>query len=179
MTTYDPADKVVWGRTVTGKRAVMGRRTAAHLDATIIRLRKVAPDAELRLLQSAYNTGVDASAGTHNLDAVNDWEIVGMGWWDAQAFMRRCGWAAWYRHAPEFPAEHIHGISLGYGDAPVGVFVPGQVTDYYNHAFGLKDQHEPGCDKSWYPPDIDATVFKYRRFIRFHPKWNRRHPTIP
>ncbi len=179
MSRYNAVQKVVWGRTRSGKIAVMGRRTAAHLDATIIRLRKrTKGTAELQLIQSAYNTGVDASAGTHDLDAALDVEIVGMDWDAAQAFLRKNGWAAWFRHPPEFP-NHIHMISLGYEPAPVGIFVPGQVRDYENHAFGLKDQHIPGSDKSWFPPDIDATMFHYRRFIRWHPRWNRRHPTIP
>lgn len=176
---YTPTQKVVWGRTASGKKAIMGRRTAAHLDATINRLRKLDPKAELVVTQSAYNTSVEASAGTHNLDAVIDIVIHGMSGIDTQAFMRRCGWADWYRHPPEFAFEHNHGISLGYEPAPVGEFVPGQVRDYYNHALGLKGQHEPGSDKTWFPPDIDKTVFNYRRFILFHPRWNRRHPTIP
>ena len=174
---YNRVQKVAWGKTVTGRRAIMGRRTAAHLDATIQRLRKVAPTARLDLLQSAYNTSVEASAGTHDKDAVIDVRIVGMDWMDAQAFMRKCGWACWYRHPPEFAGEHLHAISLGYEPAPVGIYVPGQVTDYTATPprSGLKGH---AVDPTWHPHDIPATVFSYRRFIRFHPLWNRRHPTI-
>ena len=47
----------------------------------------------------------------------------------------------------------------------VGVFVPGQLVDYFNHAFGLAGQHEPNSDKSWFPPDIKATIFYLQRYI--------------
>jgi hypothetical protein len=174
---YDANDKVVWGHTTSLKPAIMGRRTAAHLDATIARLRRRHPAARLEVIQSAYNTGVKASAGTHDLDTALDVRIVGLDWWTAQKFLRRNGWAAWYRHQPLF-TDHIHMITLGYGTAPVGIYIPGQVDDYYRHAYGLKGQHDSGDDPSWFPRDIDATIFKFGRFIHWHPRWNARHPKV-
>jgi hypothetical protein len=48
----------------------------------------------------------------------------------------------------------------------VGIFVPGQLTDYHNHAFGLASQHTPGSDRSWFPKDIGATVFNLNKYIQ-------------
>ena len=40
-----------------------------------------------------------------------------------------------------------------------------QLTDYYNHAFGLKDQHTTNSDHSWFAADIEATIFDLDRYI--------------
>ena len=64
--------------------------TAGHLQATIARLAVEHPKARLIIVQPCYNTGVDESAGTHDRDGVFDVIIQGLGWWDAQAFLRRC-----------------------------------------------------------------------------------------
>lgn len=155
-------------------------RTQQHLLHTIARLAIKHPGARLVILQPCYNTGVEQSAGTHEFDAVLDVEIVGLNWWDAQRFLRELGWAAWFRHTGKWAspnAWHIHMISLPPGipanptaddvtaafeaiGLRVGEFVPGQVDDYYAHALGLKGQHRAGIDHSWFPPNINATVFK-------------------
>ncbi len=111
------------------------RRTAAHLDYTIAELKKVNPQAVFHIIQGCYNTTVSASAGTHDYDAVLDVAIAGMDWNVAQLFLRRHGWAAWWRKPPTF-TNHIHMVSLGY-TSRVGVFVPGQVSDYYANRSGL------------------------------------------
>ncbi|MCW2496387.1 hypothetical protein [Jatrophihabitans sp.] len=157
----DAAD-LIWV-TLGGRSFQATRRTVAHLTATIERLAKIRPDAQLIVIQGCYNTGVAASAGTHDYDAVFDVQIVGMGWWDAQAFLRRNGWAAWVRQPPTF-SWHIHMVSLGY-PGKVGVYVPGQVDDYYAHALGLKGQHDSGSDPSWHPADINSTVFDYPAWL--------------
>lgn len=153
-----------------GKKFKATRRTVAHLDYTIERLAKQHPTARLVIIQPSYNTGVVASAGTHDFDACFDVQIVGLDWWAAQKFLRQCGWAAWYRFPPTFP-HHIHMISLGY-PGKVGIFVPGQVDDYYRHALGLKGQHNSGADTSWFPPNIKATVFDYNA-------WTTRKRVVP
>lgn len=155
-----PTDVVVWGQTMSGKPARMGARTAAHLDVTIARLERQHPGCTLHLIQSAYNTGVGASAGTHDKDGVLDVWIEGMGWWEQQAFLRACGWAAWYRFPPAF-GRHIHMISLGC-PGPVGEFVPGQVRDYYAHRTGLAGH---ASDPSWHPADINQTIFDYPAWL--------------
>jgi len=153
------AAELIW-ITFGGRTFKCSRRTAAHLLWTAARLERLHPDARIVVFQGSYNTGVEASAGTHDLDAVLDVQIVGLDWYDAQRFLRECGWAAWVREPPTF-TWHIHMVSLGYpGD--VGVYVPGQVSDYYAHRSGLAG-HLP--DPTWHPADIDATVFNYPRWV--------------
>lgn len=150
----------VASRTIGGKTFRASQRTADHLNHTIKALAKKYPGTRLRVIQGCYSNG-PLSAGTHDGDAVLDVEIVGLNWWTAQRFLRELGWAAWYRHTGTWAAQsawHIHMISLGY-TTPVGEFVPGQVDDYYRHALGLKGQHNSGSDKSWFPPDIAATIY--------------------
>lgn len=144
--------------TFGGQTFRAGRRTAAHLEFTAERLEEHEPDARLVVIQPPFNTGVDASAGTHDFDGVLDVAILGMDWFPAQRFLRECGWAAWFRTPPFSP--HIHMISLGC-PGRLGEFVPGQILDYFNHAFGLAGQHEPGSDTSWFPDDIEATEFDF------------------
>ena len=161
----DPAEVVTV--TLNGKTFRAGRRTAAHLAATDEALR--AKSKWLRIIQPCYNTGVDASAGTHDGDGCLDVEVVGMSWEDGQAELRALGWAAWFRpYTPGLWGSHIHMVSLGC-PGPVGVYVPGQVADYYAHRSGLKG-HAP--DPSWHPRDIDATVFNY-------PAWTEAHDMTP
>lgn len=164
--------------TVLGKTFRSSNRTYAHLLWTIAELKRHYPTARLVIIQTCYNTGVDASAGTHDFDGVFDVRIVGLGWWDAQLFLRRCGWAAWYRYPPLF-GEHIHMCSIPEGltnlptidqiDAAytrlgiqVGIYVPGQIDDYFAHAIGLKGQHRAGADRSRFPRNIAATIYRYQ-----------------
>lgn len=146
-----------------GKTFKASRRTFAHIDYTIALLAKQHPGARLEIIQGCYNTTVEASAGTHDFDACIDVRIVGLDWWTAQAFLRACGWAAWYRHTGSWASVgnwHIHMVSLGY-TTRVGIFVPGQVSDYLRHALGLKGQHDSGDDTSPFPKSIDDTYFDY------------------
>ena len=137
-----------------------GRRTTAHIEFTIAELEREHPGAHLHIIQPCYNDGVSASEGTHDKDGVIDVEIVGLSWPDTQTFMRRKGWAAWWRHAWQGFSHHVHAVSLGC-PGPVGEFVPGQIDDYHAHAWGLAGLHDPGSDPTWFPPDIDSTVFDY------------------
>lgn len=161
----DPAEVITV--TLGDKTFRAGRRTAAHLEATVEALAIQQPTAHLHVIQPCYNTGYAPSAGTHDGDGVLDVRIDGLDWWAAQRFMREQGWACWYRHTGEWAAVsgwHIHAVSIGC-PGPVGIYVPGQVADYYRHALGLKGQHDSGLDHSWFPADIEPTVFDYPGFI--------------
>lgn len=168
------------------------RRTTWHLRWTIYMLKLRHPSARLRIIQTCYNRTIAASAGTHDYDGVLDVEIVGLDWWKAQAFLRRRGWAAWFRHTGSWAPRsnwHIHMISLPTGlpanptplqvgqaykalGIKVGQYVDGgyttrgavcatsQVDDYYAHALGLSGQHRAGEDTSWFPDNINKTVFR-------------------
>lgn len=171
-------------RTRAGRTFRAGARTEAHLDYTVARLAKAHPKARLVIIQPCYNTGVSASAGTHDQDGCLDFAILGLGWWEAQRFLRECGWACWYRHTGTWAHEsawHIHAISLGC-PGPLGLYVDGgksthggrtvassQIDDYHRHSYGLAGQHTSGADHSWFPAHIDATVFDYAAWVRDHP----------
>jgi hypothetical protein len=171
-----------YGQTVTGSF-----RHICHLN----RLNNLAIklfDSELEVLQTAYNTTVAASAGTHDLDATVDVYISGVGWWEQSRFYRGNGLGGWYRHPPLF-GNHYHGFTLPVREGEnvsddfdargfkVGVYVDGgystrggrvsssQLEDFYNRAFGLSNQHTPGSDNSWFPADISRTVFDLKRYI--------------
>jgi len=149
-------------------------RTICHLNRlNNLALKKFST--EIVIIQPPYNTGVSASVGTHDLDCCVDLHIPGIGWLTQQRFFRANGLGCWYRHPPEFTGRHIHGFTLPKPEGtshlddfatPVGSLVPRQLVDYYNHAFGLKNQHEPGSDDSWFPSNIDATVFDLGAYIR-------------
>lgn len=158
MTTTDGAEVITV--TLGDKTFRAGRRTAAHIAWTIDELAREHPGAHLHIIQPCYNDGVDASAGTHDLDGVIDVEIVGLSGEATQTFMRRKGWADWFRTPAQGLTFHNHAVSLGC-PGPLGVFVPGQIDDYRAHAFGLVGMHTPGSDTSWFPPDIDSTIFDW------------------
>lgn len=161
------------------------RRTFAHLRKTNAALQQKHPGCYIRIIQPCYSdpTIFTRSAGTHDEDCTLDVEIEGMSsseaqWNAAQMFLRSHGWAAFYRTPAQGFGRHIHMISIPPGIATnrptlteinrgftgrgleVGAFVPAQVDDYYNHALGLKGQHDYGTDPSWHPTNIGATIFR-------------------
>lgn len=168
----------VSSRTFGGKTFRCSEWVAGHLEYTVARLKIEHPKARLRIIQATFSDG-PYSAGTHDFDAVLDVEIIGLAFDQAQTFLRKCGWAAWWRHTGTWAPRsnwHIHmasippklsgrptaaQVSTAYGalGVRVGGFVPAQVADYFNHALGLKGQHGSGSDKSWFPADIAATIY--------------------
>lgn len=155
------------------------QNTYAALLDTQRRLAKAHPKAWIRVIQACYNTGVSASAGTHDYDAVLDVQIVGIPWDEAEKFLRKCGWAAWWRHTGSWASPsnwHIHMALLGAPAAgcTVGKYVDGgatlyghviyssQYADYYAHRTGLAGHlHDP----TWHPADIPGTIFKYAPWL--------------
>lgn len=165
------SDIVYYSRpNIYGTKFKCSRRTAEHLDRTIYRLKKLGEKNKkqyvLRIIQGSYNTSVAASAGTHDYDAVLDVQIVGMDWDEQQKWLRKNGWAAWYRSPAQGFSPHIHMISLPrYKQkwvAKVGQWVPGQVDDYYAHRDGLSS-HAP--DNTWHPDSIRRTIFNYTTWV--------------
>lgn len=164
------SEKDMYGRPVKGSL-----RTIAQLDLMSHRARKRF-GSRVVIIQPPYNTTVKASAGTHDFDACMDWYIPGVNWWTQQRFGRSQGQGCWYRHPPLF-GNHMHGFVLPpregrtIGDDfavhgfKVGVYVPGQLEDYYNRAFGLANQHTPGSDKSWFPKNIESTIFDLPKYL--------------
>lgn len=155
------------------------QNTYAALLRTQARLARKHPKAWIYVIQGSYNTGVAASAGTHDYDACLDVKIVGLPWQDAQDFLRSCGWAAWWRHTGSWASPskwHIHMALLGAPEAgcTVGKYVDGgrtlfgrvvassQYSDYYSHRTGLAGHLS---DSTWHPRDIAGTIFKYAPWL--------------
>lgn len=171
---WNATDLVKWDRDSMYGQTVKGSlRTIAHLD----RMSKAAEKrfgTPITVIQPPYNTTVAASAGTHDYDNCLDFYIPGCeSWWTMQRFWRAGGGWGWYRHQPTFSSNHIHGgcVPVPNGgsvaddfDTRVGIYVPGQLVDYYNHAFGLVGGHTPGSDGSWFPPSISKTIFDLRAY---------------
>jgi len=153
----DPAEVIE--TTVAGRTFKACRFCAAHIADTADDL------AGLRIIQPPWNTGVAASAGTHDRCACFDVAVDGMEWLAAQKALRALGWAAWYRpYTPNLWGNHIHMVSLGC-PAPKGIYVPGQIADYYDHRNGLAGH---ATDPTWHPADINATVFDYPAWLEEH-----------
>jgi hypothetical protein len=171
-----PNKMCVWTKRTSGGKVIRGTfRHLCHLNR-LNNLALAKYGTGIVIIQSAWNTTVAASAGTHDKDAVVDLYIPGVGWWEQQRFFRANGLGCWYRHPPLF-GNHIHGFTLpvpegrSRGDdfamqgTPVGLFVPGQLEDYYREAFGLSGQHTPGSDNSWFPRRKEDTVFNLKRYV--------------
>lgn len=165
--------KIVWyGQpNIYGRHFKCSKRTAAHLDWTKKQLAKQAAKDKktysLRIIQGCFNTGVPASAGTHDYDGCLDVQIVGMSWSAGQRFLRSCGWAAWWRKPSQGPwGDHIHMASLPkfmlQFVARVGIYVPGQIQAYYGKRDGLADGYS---DRTWHPKNIQGTIFQYNAYL--------------
>lgn len=179
---------VSWSKLDAYGRKVQGSfRTMCHLNRlNNLALKKYG--VQITIIQPDWNTGVPASAGTHNFDSCWDLWIPGVGPWEQQRFFRANGFACWYRHPPLF-GNHIHGFTLPHRSGKivtddfktlgvkVGLYIDGGVTteghvvassqidDYYKHAFGLAGMHTPGSDRSWFPKDIADTAFDLKPYV--------------
>lgn len=105
------------------------------------------------------------------------------------AYFRHSGsWAArsqWHIHMislpPGLPADPTP-LDVGKAYARLGIkvgeYIDGgyttlgrvvatsQVDDYYAHALGLASQHRAGEDPSWFPKDINRTIFRRAMWFR-------------
>lgn len=177
-----------WSKKTTSGRSIRGSfRTLCHLNRlNNLALKKFG--VEIQVIQPDWNTGVAASAGTHDFDATWDLWIPGVDPWVQQRFFRANGLGGWMRKPPLF-GWHYHGFTLPPREGQsisddfkvhgfkVGIYVDGgyssrgglvtssQISDYYNHAFGLSGQHSAGSDRTWFPKSIEATVFDLGKYV--------------
>lgn len=141
LLTGDPLDRITF--TFGGMTSEATRRGFAHLWEFQRRVSIRVPNAFIRIIQPAYNTGVAISAGTHDKADVWDYEIVGWDDWYAESRLARSiGFADWVRNPKQNFSWHHHTISRGLPDHMYGDLVPGQLTDYNRHALGLRGAHE-------------------------------------
>lgn len=156
--------------TFGGRTSRATRRGFAHLWHLQDELTKRRPDAWVRMIQPAFNTGVPQSAGTHDEADVWDLEIVGWDNWYAESrFIRDCGFASWVRDPTQGDfGWHHHSIAPGLPLDRYGDLVPAQMDDYRRHALGLKGQHDSGDDPQCFN-NSGALAHTIRRFD--YPTW--------
>lgn len=180
-------DKVQWSqKDIYGRRVIGSLRTIAHLDH-LNTLAKKKFGVGVSVIQPPYNTGVRASAGTHDYDACLDVFIPGVPWLTAQAFFRANGFGAWWRRRkPRVWNDHIHGFTLPPREGKsiaddfaifgfkVGYLVDGgystrgrrvssaQIESYYAERSGMSGNAR---DNTWFPDDIEATIFSLTDYI--------------
>lgn len=183
-----PNKMVLWTKKTTSGRQIRGSfRTICHMDR-LNRLAYLRWGVGVSVIQPDWNTGVAASAGTHDFDATWDLWIAGVDPWEQQRFFRRNGMGGWMRKPPLFgwhyhgftlpPREgstvsddfKVHGFKVGkYVDGGFSLFgrlvTSSQISDYYQKAFGLSGQHTPGSDTSWFPKNISGTIFNLNKFV--------------
>lgn len=113
---------------------------------------------ELTVVQGSFNTGVSASAGTHNMGRVVD--LAPYDWKRKVAAARKVGFAAWHRLPSQGPwGEHIHMcLILNDFDNRDGIapLAYSQITDYIHGRNGLASH---GSDTDWRPVPLQA--FRY------------------
>lgn len=191
MATLNQTDIITVTR--LGHTFKASRRTVAWLDWLIADFHVIFPHSRLVMYQSCYNTGVSASAGTHDFDAVFDFGFTGtLGrpttfwrWLRFQRFIRNHCAAGWWRHTGSWssPSEyHVHCFvlpaDLKHFTTEVGEFIDGgasqgrpgssssQLADYLDGSFGLVGEHSPRTDHTWRPRTIKS--FNYARWVRTH-----------
>lgn len=178
-------DRVMWSRRTTYGKAITGSlRSIAHLDH-LNELAKMKFGTDIVVFQGPYNTGVKASAGTHDYDACSDMYIPSVSWAEQNEFFRSNGHGGWVRTPPAF-SYHWHGFTLPPREGrdvsddfrsagfTVGKYVDGgwslygraghssQIADYYGHRTGLSGH---AADRSWYPSNIEGTIFNLNTYI--------------
>ncbi len=141
----DPLEVISF--TLGGRTSRATRRGFALLWEFERRAQKRWPGCVFRIVQPAFNTGVTASAGTHDKADVWDWVLDGVDNWRAESNLARaCGLADWVRDPSQGFAWHHHAVGRGLPLDMYGDLVPGQLVDYGNHALGLRGGHAFGSD---------------------------------
>lgn len=137
----------------------------------------------IRVIQPAFNTGVPASAGTHDFDYCMDLWIPGVDGFVQQKFFRDNGGCFWFRQPWQGFSNHEHGFPMPTGGrvfpTKVGIYVDGgksqgesgnssQLDDYWNETYGLKNMHEQGQDHSYFPSDNEKMkrIFDLPAYIK-------------
>lgn len=93
---------------------------------------------DLKLTQGSYNTGVDASAGTHDGGGAIDISVDGMtaeNRTNVVRALREVGFAAWERTPAQGFEPHIHAVAVS--DTDLSTAARQQVGDYYEGRNGL------------------------------------------
>lgn len=128
------------------------------------------PGLYVYVIQGAYNTGVAASARTHDFDGCVDTLIINRKtgrrvWLRGQHWWRQHHFYCWWRHTLSWALTsswHFHQIVVGIDAArcPIGAFVPGQIADAEQGKTGLVGHF---IERTWRPKHY--TPFPYRDWV--------------
>jgi GH25 family lysozyme M1 (1,4-beta-N-acetylmuramidase) len=148
----DPFEVIRVGTDTSGRAIKMTRRMKAAFDLACDRA-KVQPT----IVQGAFNAGVSASAGTHDLSGAIDlrsWDLTTDERFRLMKEARLVGWAAWYRTSAQGFDPHMHWV-LG-GEKPMHPATQDQWQDYLAGRNGLAGD---GRDDFWRPDPIPTFKF--------------------
>lgn len=113
-----------------------GKRVNVRTQVMLDRARGLmSSSGQFRLTQGSYNSGVSASAGTHDGGGVVDIDTGGLNVNATLLALRRAGFAAWFRTPNEGFAYHIHAVAIG--DREMSSGARSQVADYFRGRNGL------------------------------------------
>jgi hypothetical protein len=97
-------------------RTAYGSRTVNWRTRTMLERAAALHGKGFTLTQGSYNSGVAASAGTHDGGGVVDVSVSGMdstGRYNAAMALRKAGFFAWIRTPAQGFAYHIHAVAIG------------------------------------------------------------------
>lgn len=121
---------------------------------------------QLNVIQGSYNSGVGASAGTHDGGGALDvWGKGGSHVSTEVAALRKVGFAAWGRTPSQGNwGYHIHAIAIG--DAELSRGARNQVTSYKNGRNGLASNGKDTFTRAY----VNNTWEKYKGSVKPTPK---------
>lgn len=131
--------RVGYGGKTVNKRTREMLRLAAHWAGVAI-----------NLTQGSYNSGVSASAGTHDGGGVVDISVSGWSSGTRTAVvlaLRKAGFAAWLRTPAQGFSYHIHACAIG--DREMASKAKSQVQSYFNGRNGLANNGADDAERRW------------------------------
>lgn len=131
-------------------RVYWGGRTVNKRTAVLLDRAKSIYGKNFTLTQGSYNTGVAASAGTHDKGGVVDVNVSGMSvaeMYRLQLALRKAGFAAWVRTPAQGFAYHIHAVDVGNNDT--AYLARDQVQSYFNGRNGLASNGRDTTEHRW------------------------------
>lgn len=131
-------------------RVTYGGKTVNVRTREMLKLAAKWAGVTITLTQGSYNTGVAASAGTHDGGGVVD---INVNSWSSstraavQLALRKAGFAAWLRTPDDGFAYHIHACAIG--DREMASLAKSQVQSYFNGRNGLANNNSDSSEHRW------------------------------
>lgn len=125
-------------RVVQYRGARVNVRTRVMIERAESFMKQMGLNSKLVVTQGSYNTGVSASAGTHDGGGALDISVRGYSSANADKVvkaMRMAGFAAWRRGVGDSLPPHIHAIAIG--DRRATQIAKNQVAEYFRGGDGL------------------------------------------